>query len=167
VNACDCIQLDMELTENEIKKIAEDFRRAINATSFPKGTEANFFMRRFPYEGCIIACKLLSRYLAEKYGCVEIVEFRGEVQESDGTSHGHHWLEYNGTTIDITCDQFGHLTKNISITVNSNFHNQHVNKKENLGKCIGSSHMLGWEREAYDLILKTLAVHKKTEAKSD
>lgn len=96
-----------KMNNNEIHKIASNFRKAIIIAKNNGEFSLHDRMSRFPYGCCDDACDLLAYYLFINYN-IHTKQGNGVYRDNDFyNTTNHAWLILNGdTVIDITGDQF-------------------------------------------------------------
>ncbi|MCS8413368.1 hypothetical protein N0754_18865 [Pseudomonas aeruginosa] len=85
--------------DEEIAAIAQGFRSALEVLASQGKVPRS--MNTFPAGCCGITSVLLGDYLNTRF------DLQIEMVSADRGEGSHAWLDYNGTVIDLTADQFG------------------------------------------------------------
>ena len=94
--------LDIDIVNN----IAIHFREAIVEAKHNHEYPERDRMSHFPYGCCDDAADLLAEHIFRLHE-IESIRVAGDVFNNiEGITEYHHWLELNGTIVDITGDQF-------------------------------------------------------------
>lgn len=104
-----------------LKEAAIDFRNAIEQCKDNLSFSA---MEGFPGGCCKIASLLLGRYLVREHGYRPINFISGIGFDSQQNVITHLWLEYSGTLIDITADQFPAIDEPVIVTDDRSWHDR-------------------------------------------
>lgn len=96
-----------DYTLNTVYSLALEFRKGIDKIRWGeiKGDCDITPWKRFPEGSCSDASILLGEYLWQKMN-LEFGYISGEKKGANGQGLTHAWVEYNGTIVDITADQF-------------------------------------------------------------
>lgn len=99
------MNLHDSMTEG-IYNVALNFRNAIVTAKRQHLFSQRDRMSNFPFGCCDDSCDLLAYLLLNEYG-IETVQMNGVYDDGEFSNLTNHaWLDYKGTIIDITIDQF-------------------------------------------------------------
>ena len=142
---------------DNVKHLAEDFRKAIEST--PKDL-LPIGLQKFPRGSCGDATHLLGRYFIDQ-GCGKfsyVSGRRGSLEDSSWTTHA--WLKNNDFLVDITADQFGDGLPKIIVAQESEFHKSFKSKETHIADFMILNDFVRHQlAQAYKAILGNILEH--------
>ncbi len=144
------------MTEDELRKIATNFRQAIEESDFSEasiGKEANIRVGDFPDSACSEICTVFGIVLTRLYNLTPLIEKVAQIENDKKEWFGtHHWLEHNGIIIDITADQFEMVQDKVIVSSESQFHKEYGKQIESYTENFDLEKQFEWIKPIYNEI---------------
>lgn len=139
-----------KIHHNEIKRIATSFYYAFAEVDL---SDAPGFLPSFPEGCCNWASRILGHFLKFERctDALEILANRDGTEETDN----HSWLEVDGMTIDLTCNQYTDC-QHIIIEESSEWH-----AAWNIQSTLEIRHISDWDQPFHDRKVKPSDVYER------